>query len=684
MSAKLDKIRKIRNLGIIAHIDAGKTTLSERILFYSQKIHRMGEVHDGAATMDYLPEEQERGITIMSACTSCHWQGHLLNIIDTPGHVDFTIEVERCLRVLDGAVGVFCAVSGVEPQSETVWRQSEEFKIPKLAFINKIDRLGANFASAFNSLQERLNANPVALTVPWGEGENIQGVLDLLDDKFLSFDPEDQGRTIHAQRASPEQTDYALPWRQKLLEKLAEADDDFLPLWLDGKFSLQDIHKALRRATLARKLTPVFCGSALRNMGIQPLLDGICAYLPSPLDCGQILAHDLEGQEFAIEPDPEAKPLALVFKILVENNRKLAFLRLYSGRIHEGDNLENANNGEIDRAGRIFRLHADRREQLAEISAGEIAAVIGLRSSQSGQSYGAPHSRLMLEPIRDYPPVLTLALEPLNANEGNILDEALKRYLAEDPTLKLSIDEDSGLRMLSGMGELHLDVLLERMRREYGISPRTGQAQVVLRETVLAAAEAEASFDRELGKERHIGLVALKVEPLARGSGTSVRIGDFLPKDTHEAGKIIPQALIKAALEGVENALQCGDLTGWPLTDLCVTITHIERSDGQSTVPGTRMAAAQALREALAKASPIALEPLMRVEINVPDDFLGAVIGLLTSCGGKIEELEDRNGQKQVRASAPMRRLFGFATSLRSVSQGRAGLMLSFERFDVS
>ena len=678
----MPSIKHIRNIGIIAHIDAGKTTLSERMLFYSRKIHRMGEVHDGAATMDYMPEEQERGITIMSACTTCQWGENTINLIDTPGHVDFTIEVERALRVLDGAVGVFCAVGGVEPQSETVWRQSEDFNVPKIAFINKIDRLGADFEAVLEAMRQRLQTNAVAVTIPLGQGEDFRAVLDLVNEQSLTFDPADQGQTVHHAPFTEEEAAIAAPWREILLEKLGEADDAFVEPYLEGTFTLADINAALRRATLARTLTPVFCGSALRNMGVQPVLDAVCALLPSPADVPAPVGHDADGREIIVEATPDAPAAALVFKVLMENGRKLAFVRMYAGRIREGESLRNTASGKDDRLGRIYRPHADRREQVESAEAGEIVVVVGLRG-HTGETYTARERQLALESIDAYAPVITLALEPRNADEGKILDEALARYTEEDPTLLARLDDDTGSRMVSGMGELHLDVLLERMQREYGISPRAGNPQVVLRETVRKEAEAAAVFDREMGKERHQGSAALRVAPRARGTGNVVEVGDFLPQDAAEARKILPRVYLDAALEGVRDALQCGDLTGYPIEDVAVTLTAVDRQEGLTTVPGCRMAAGQALREALAAATPVVLEPVMRVEITVPEDFLGASITLFTTCGGKVEDMEDHGGRTTLRGTAPLRRLFGFSTSLRSATQGRAGLVMTFDRFDL-
>ena len=679
----MSHINRIRNIGIIAHIDAGKTTLSERMLFYSRKIHRMGEVHDGAATMDYMPEEQERGITIMSACTTCQWNDHTINLIDTPGHVDFTIEVERSLRVLDGAVGVFCAVGGVEPQSETVWRQSEDFGVPKIAFINKMDRLGANFESVLEAMRQRLQTNALAVTVPLGQGEDFSAVLDLIHEECLTFDENDQGLTMGRTPFTADQAALAAPWRELLLEKLAEADEDFLEPYLEGTYGIDDIHAALRRATLARHITPVLCGSALRNAGVQPVLDAVCRWLPSPLDVPAPVGIDPQGKEITVAPDPDAPAVALVFKVLLEENRKHSFIRMYAGRIHEGDNLRNATLNKDDRLGRLYRPHADRREQLEEAGAGEIVVAVGLRSAHTGETYTARERPLILESIEANAPVITLALEPRNADEGKVLDEALARYVEEDPTLRAQLDDDTGARMVSGMGELHLDVLLERMRREYGISPRAGNPQVVLRETVRKSAEASVVFDRELGKEHHQGAVALRVAPRLRGSGNLVTVGDFLPADPAEARKLLPRIYLDAALEGVRDAMQSGEVTGYPVEDVEVVLTNVERREGVTTLPGSRMAAGQALREALAAASPVVMEPVMRVEIVVPDDFLGSSISLFNTCGGKVENLEDNGTRKILSGTAPLRRLFGFSTSLRSATQGRAGLVLTFDRFDL-
>ncbi len=704
MSAK-NSIESLRNIGIIAHIDAGKTTLTERILYYTEKIHRMGEVHEGTATMDYMPEEQERGITIASACTTCAWNEHTINIIDTPGHVDFTIEVQRSLRVLDGAVGVFCAVGGVEPQSETVWQQSENFAVPKIAFINKVDRLGADFENVLSAMRTQLHAKPLLLTMPLGQGEDFEALADIISLERLDYDEEDQGATVHRTPLSATESTLVAPWREKLLEDLAEADDVFLEGYLAEKdFSSHEIYAAVRRATAQRALTPTFCGSALRNAGIQSILDGICALLPSPKDISAPIAVDAQGIEHSILPDPHAPLSALIFKILMDGGRKLAFMRIYAGTLREGEQyscLENKKLSAPDRVQRIYRLHADYREQMPQATAGDIVAVIGLRAATTGMTYATKEAPYELESITSYEPVITLAIEPRNADEGTTLDEALLRYTTEDPTLTAHTDEGSGHRMLSGMGELHLDVILERMKREYSIEPRVGHPQVVCRETIACEATATAEFDRELGKEHHYGKVCIEIQPLARGTGNIIQFGTHFPQDilspekASTAAKLLaPMGLslpwLQAAKQGIEDALQGGPSLGYPLQDVQVTISAMERKDGVSSPPGYHMAAGMALREALTQAAPLVLEPIMQVEISVPDAHLGPAMSLFTTCGGRVENLAHKGalesgdgGQKVIQGLAPLSRLFGFSTSLRSATQGRAGLILQFATFDV-
>ncbi len=666
----------VRNIGVIAHIDAGKTTLTERMLFYTRRIHRMGEVHDGTATMDYLPEEQERGITITSACTTCEWDGTTINIIDTPGHVDFTIEVERSLRVLDGAVGVFCAVGGVEPQSETVWRQSEHFGVPKIAFINKMDRIGADFSAVLKALETRLGAVPLPLVVPVGAAGTFSGLIDLITRERLNFDPADQGRTWTRSPLSDEDAAIADRWREPMLDRLAENDDRFFEQYLGGEYAEEDIRAAIRRATLSRRLTPVLCGSALRNTGVQPLLDAVKAYLPSPEDVPPAKAHNpADGTDMTI-PCATTAPLAgLVFKVMMDGGRKLALVRLYAGKLREGDSCRNVTRATDERISRLYRLHADHREQLEEAGAGDIVAVIGLRSAHTGDTIGGPGSSFLLESIDAYQPVISLALEPRNADEGKTLDEALARFTLEDPTLTVATDEGSGHRIISGMGELHLDVVLERIRREYGIAPRVGNPQVIRRETPTRTASADGEFDRELGKETHIGAVSLTVSPLPRGTGNHVRL-------VFDAS-LLPAAFREAAEQGVENALQSGPVSGYPMQDVAVDVTAMPRREG-STAAGYHMAAGIALRTALEAAAVTTLEPLMFVEIAAPEANLGPAISLFGTRGGRVENIIDRAGLKVVQGLAPLSKLFGFSTDLRSATQGRAGLVMRFERFDIA
>lgn len=670
-------LARIRNIGIIAHIDAGKTTLTERILYYSGKIHRMGEVHNGTATMDYLPEEQERGITITSALTSCPWHDCTINIIDTPGHVDFTIEVERCLRVLDGAVGVFCAVSGVQPQSETVWRQSERYRVPKLAFVNKLDRPGANFAAVLDSMRQRLGVTPLALQVPAGEGPDLRGIIDLVRWKLLTFAPDDQGVTMTASEPAGADAAFATPWRERLLETLSECDDAFMGRWLEGEVPAEaEIRALVRRLTLERAVVPVLAGSALRNMGVQPVMDAICDYLPSPADVPPAQGVKPGTDTRLSFPVSPSQPLsALVFKVTMDNGRKMALMRLYSGRIKTGATVYNVTQGQEERMARLFRLNAGSRERAEEAVAGEIVAAAGLRYARTGDTLCSRETPLVLERMDAYRPVISLAIEPRNTEEGDKLDEVLNKFLLEDPTLAVTRDEATGQVILSGMGELHLEVVLERLRREYHLSPRTGRPQVVYAETVSGLGEAEGEFHRELGEVMHYGYVRLAVEPRPREAGNEVR----LEVDVDSWS----EAWLTAVGEGVTDGLQSGTLKGYPVQDVRVRVLELRRVDGESSRAGYRMAAAMALKRALDAAGPLLLEPIMALELTAPGDFVGEVIGLLGSKGAKVENMFDRSGEKVVQALAPLARLFGFSTELRSATQGRAGFMMRFARFDV-
>ncbi|MFV0422110.1 elongation factor G [Oleidesulfovibrio sp.] len=668
-------LKSLRNIGIIAHIDAGKTTLTERFLYYADKIHRMGEVHEGTATMDYLPEEQERGITITSACTSCRWAGYDINIIDTPGHVDFTIEVERSLRVLDGAVGVFCAVGGVEPQSETVWRQSERFKVPKLAFINKMDRIGADFEGVLNNIRTRLKAKAVAVQIPVGQGEEFEAVIDLIAMQRINFDSEDYGKTYTYEPLSENELALAEPWREKLLEALADFDDALLEAYLGGEeISSGSLIATIRQATLSLQLVPVFTGSALRNTGVQPLMDGVCRFLPGPQDV--VAPYGLLGEErVPVEITPDGPFSALVFKVIMEGSRPVAFLRLYSGTLSEGAACWNCAQSGFEKASQLFKLHAGRRERVEQAKAGDIIAVVGFKKARTGDSLADKEHPVVLENIQQYRPVISLALEPRNSEEGDKLDEVLERVLVEDPTLTLEHDEDSGQRVLSGMGELHLEVVLERLKREYGVSPRAGNPQVVYQETIRKAADGVGIFDRELGDIKLYGHVSVSVLPLGRDEGIIV--------ESQVTDESIPDAWLADAIQGVKDSLQSGVLKGYPVQDIKVAVCALQRKEGFSSSAGYRMAAVAAVKNALALAEPVLLEPIMAVEISVPADFVGDAISLLGAKGGRIEDMLDQAGVKIVRGFAPMRMLFGFTTQLRSATQGRAALVLKFHRFDM-
>lgn len=666
----------LRNIGIIAHIDAGKTTLTERILYYSGRIHRIGEVHEGTATMDYMPEEQERGITITSAVTSCRWDPCMINIIDTPGHVDFTIEVERSLRVLDGAVGVFCGVSGVEPQSETVWRQSESYHVPKLAFVNKMDRLGANFDNVLDSMVEKLGANPLAIQYPDGAGQEFSGVFDLVSMKRYEFDQATNGVEYTVRDLSEEEADRLSPWREKLIEAAAEEDEEILDLYLMGEAVPEDrIRAALRKATLARKVVPVLVGSALKNIGVQPVLDAVCHYMPSPLEVPQaegVDPRDRTKRSFAVS---HKEPLsALVFKVTMDSGRKLAMMRIYSGSIGAGDSVFNVTQDKTERVARLFRLHAGRKEKIDRAFAGDMVAAAGMKFARTGDTLAEQDSPIILEQIADYKPVISLAIEPRNSEEGDKLDEVLEKYLMEDPTLELKRDEDTDQVILSGMGELHLEVILERLKREYKLEPRAGKPQVVYQETVSSTAVGKGEFDRELGEDVHYGSVRLSVEPLERDKGQDISMEVDLAA--------WPADWVRAVEEGIEDGLQSGVLRGYPVRDVRVRVTALGRRDDSSTV-GYRMASAMALKDALGKAGSQLMEPIMWVEIAVPEEFVGDVVGLLGSKGAKIENMVDRSGQKVVQGLAPLGSLFGFSTDLRSATQGRAGFIMKFSRFDV-
>ena len=679
MSTKADSsLASIRNVGTIAHIDAGKTTWTERALYETERIHRIGEVHEGTATMDYMPEEQERGITITSACTSCTWRDKRINIIDTPGHVDFTIEVERSLRVLDGAVGVFCAVNGVEPQSETVWRQSEQYHVPKLAFVNKMDRPGADFGAVLRDLRAKLGARPLPLQIPEGEGEEFAGIVDLLRLRFLRYVPGlSRGECVEETDLSPEQQERALRWREELVETLAERDEALLERYLaEETISEEELMRSLRERTLGLEGVPVLLGSALKNVGVRPVLDAICDYLPSPLEVPRIQGLDPASGQAVSFPVATDSPLsALVFKVTLEGGRLLALLRIYSGQISAGDRVSNAGKEVTHRVSRLFSLHAGRKERLDRAGAGEIVAAAGLKGVGTGDTLCSEDQPILLERIGQYRPVISLALEPRNAPEEEKLLQALDKLVLEDPTLFMERDRDTEQIILSGMGELHLEVVLERLSREFGVDYRAGRPQVVCRETVLEKATAEETFSRELGGVPHHGHVAVEVEPVGRDRENEVRFGMSTEGWHVEWLEEVEQAL--------RDGLQSGVLQGAPVQGVMVRVLDLGQPREDSSGAGYHMAAAGALKKGLQAAHPVLMEPIMNLELFVPEDFVGDVVTLLGAKGAKVESMQESAEGKAIQSLAPLSKMFGFSTELRSATQGRATFSMRFDRFDV-
>ena len=667
----IEHIKSTRNIGIIAHIDAGKTTVSERILYYTHKIHRMGEVHTGNATMDFMPEEQERGITIAAASTHCEWKNFNINLIDTPGHVDFTIEVERSLQVLDGAVGIFCAVGGVEPQSETVWKQSEALQIPKLAFINKLDRIGADFETVLSSMQTRLQTKPLVLQIPLGQGQDFSGLADLLTLQKIEFSEEDQGETVLYTPLEGDERIEAEIWREKLLEEIAELDDDFLEKYFNKTYGIEDIKESIRKIAIAKLATPVLMGSALKNSGIQPLLDAICDYLPSPLE-----AKPLKSEAF--NPDTVK---TLVFKVMLENNHRFSFVRIYNGILKENSTLSNINLQKHERIDHIYKLHADYHERVKEAYAGDLIGVIGMKTVQTGHTLSNDPNFEPYEDFNKYQPVISLAFEPKNSEEADILDNALAQYTLEDPTLLVNNEE--GFRLVSGMCELHLSVLAERIEREYKIKPRIGNPQVILKESINNSEPIQASyrFERELGDKLHQGHAEISLQKRERGQGNAICLSEQAKTVIQKQKNISKEDTVKTVEDYCLSILESGNNNGLALADIEFTLVNILENENTSLV-GIQNALHFALREAYAQAKVITLYPIMKLEISVPEENLGAVMNLLNTCKAKVEQLFEKQNQKSIVALAPMQELFGFATNLRSSTQGRASLSMQFLRYD--
>ena len=677
--AQAPKTDPLRNIGIIAHIDAGKTTLTERILYYTGRTHKLGEVHDGEATMDFLPEEQARGITIMSAVTSCLWRGATINIIDTPGHVDFTIEVERSLRVLDGAVGVFCAVGGVQPQSETVWRQADRHRVPKLVFVNKLDRVGADFDKVMGELREKLAATPLVITRPLGQGSDFKGVIDCLRQRLYAWPDDQMGAEMLDLPIPPEAESEAADGRRALLETLAEADDSVMEAYLaDEELSEEALRKAIRAATISLRLTPVFSGAALRNKGVQPLLDGIVDYLPAPSDLPPIAAIGPGGAVVLIEPRAKAPLAGLVFKIqMMEQGRKMSFLRLYSGRLSEGAEVVNSRTGQKDKVGRVLRLNAGKRDRIQAADSGDLVGVVGLRSAVTGDTICSPDRLVSLESITAADPVISVAVEPETGADQQRLLDALTKMTEEDPTFKIKVDPETGQTVISGMGELHLEVLVQRLAREFGITPRVGKTQVVYRETVTKSASAEGVFDREFGGAAFFAKAKVAVSPKPRGAGFEAQCAVPDPA-------LIPERLLKAAVDTLADGQNSGPVLGYPLTDASAALLSLELGEGQLPEPVVRLAASKALRLALAAASPVLMEPIIRLEITTPDEFTGDIIGYISARLGRIDEMASQpGGVRIIVARAPLAELFGYSTVIRSQTQGRGSFLMQFDRFDI-
>ena len=677
MSADI-KIGNVRNIGIIAHIDAGKTTVTERILYYTGRSHRIGEVHDGEAVMDWMPDEQERGITITSAVTTCHWKNTEIHIIDTPGHVDFTIEVERSLRVLDGAIGVFSAVEGVEPQSETVWRQADRYKVPKIAFINKLDRIGADFFGTVKMMKERLHAQPLILQLPGNLEDDFKTVIDLIHMNQIVWDEQTLGANFEEQEIASQFVQAAKEYREKLIETLAEFDDDIMEAYLaEAPVDTVKLLAAIRKATIDLKLVPVLCGAALKNKGIQPLLDAIVQFLPSPVDIPPIEGiHPETGQIIKCLPKSSDPLVALIFKVAMMEGRKLSFVRIYSGQLKVGLEVFNPVRKQKEKIARILNMHANRRERVDRAGAGRIVGVIGLKESSTGETLCTPEHPVLLEKIEFYEPVISIAIEPKTHADQEKMDEVLAKFMAEDPTLKVRKDDDTGQTILSGMGELHLEIIISRMQREFRTNVRVGKPQVVYRETIEKPSAASATFEKEIAGQRHFAEVSLKLAPLPRGTGNRfvAEISDG----------VLPDICIAAVEKGVMESLESGSLIGYPVVDIEVRLTDAVYKESLGTELAYMVSASMACKEALVKGNPFLLEPIMTVEILVPEPFIGDVIGDLNSRGGKIEAIEHKGGVQVISATAPLSQMFGYSTALRSATQGRGTFSMQFSHFDIS
>ncbi|NWH06793.1 elongation factor G [Desulfobacter latus] len=674
--SKPKNISKIRNIGIMAHIDAGKTTVTERILYYTGRSHKIGEVHDGEATMDWMQDEQDRGITITSAVTYCQWKTASIQIIDTPGHVDFTVEVERALRVLDGAIGVFCAVGGVEPQSETVWRQADRYKVPRMAFINKMDRTGADFFAACDSIREKLSANPVMIQVPIGAEDRFQGVIDLLTMEQIAWNDETLGAEYTAGPIDNAFRELAEEYRDKLLEAVSELDDDIMEKYLgEEDISVDELRAAIRAATIRRDMVPVLCGSALKNKGIQPLLDAIEYYLPSPKDVPPVKGeHPDTGDILEFKPEKNGPLAALIFKVSMIEGRKLSFARIYSGKIASGGDVFNPALKRKEKLSRILRMHANKRERLDEASAGDIVGIVGLKNSVTGDTLCNPDHPVFLEKMEYAQPVISIAIEPKTHADQEKLDDVLEKFMIEDPTLKVSKEEETGQTILSGMGELHLEIIISRMIKEFNTSVNVGKPQVVYREIITAPARGQAVFEQEIQGKSHYANVTVALNPMVRGQGVTFK--SLAPEE-----KIAPQ-YIQNIETGIRGSLDGGFLKGYPIVDVEIVLVDGFSEEGKTSELGFGVCASMAVKEALKNAKMALLEPIMDVEVFVPDANMGDAIADLNARGGRVESITPKSDIQVVKAVVPLSRMFGYSTALRSATQGRGTFTMQFKSFD--
>lgn len=673
------ELDKYRNIGIIAHIDAGKTTTTERILFYSGSLHKMGEVHEGTAFMDYMDQERERGITITSAATTCYWHGHQINIIDTPGHVDFTAEVQRSLRVLDGAVAVFCAVAGVEPQSETVWRQADQFGVPRIVYINKMDRIGADFEKAVESIREILGANPVPIFIPVGSADEFSGIIDLITMKYIHFTSDVQDLNNFEEREIPEaMKNQANDARALLIESIAETNDALLEKYFGGEnISEDELIASIRAAVISSTFLPVCCGSSFKNKGVQQVLDSVIRYLPSPIDRGIVKGFDPEHPEKVIERKPSsAEPFsALAFKVLTDVYvGRLTFIRVYSGSLKVGDMIYNASIGKRERVQKILRMQANKRDELTSCEAGEIVALPGLKLTKTGDTLCHQDKQVLFEKISFLEPVINQSIEAKSTADQAKMLEALARLADEDPTFQFNNDQESGQIIISGVGELHLDIVVDRLKREFGVTTRVGKPQVAYRETILGSSTSEVEFDKQIGTKNQYAKVSVALRPSDSGTGNIVLLGENLPK--------MPAVLLEALQSSAKESLSVGPIAGYPIVDITVEIIDVGIREGETTDIACKVAVANAVRDAIGMAQPTLLEPVFAVEAIAPMEYVGEVIADLNSRRGKIEEITQKGSSQGVRAAVPLSEMFGYVTKLRSMTQGRGSYTMIFSHYE--